>query len=189
MSLLLRGVRRGSPHSIYTGRGGRQSANAIILRSQAAAPRPASPRTVAPLVGASASWVEARPQRAGSVKTYNLPGPKAREVLDRDRAVVSPSYPRATPFVMDHGKGSEVWDVDGNRFVDLAAGIAVCSTGHSHPKLVEAVTAQAQKFLHISSDYYHPAWVHLSDRLAGIAPLPGAAAGLPGKSPPGGAQR
>ena len=105
------------------------------------------------------------------MKTYNLPGPKAREVWARDRAVVSPSYPRATPFVMDHGKGSEVWDVDGNRFVDLAAGIAVCSTGHSHPKVVEAVTAQAQKFLHISSDYYHPAWVHLSERLAGIAPF------------------
>src|SRR3989337_2707859 len=133
MSLLLRGVRRGSPHSIYTGRGGRQSANAIILPSQAGAPLSASPRTVAPLVGASASWIEARPRRSDSVKTYNLPGPKAREVLDPDRAVVSPSYPRATPFAMDHGKGSEGSDVGGNRFIDPAAAIAVCSTGHSHP--------------------------------------------------------
>src|SRR3989304_3352343 len=182
MSLLLGGVRRGSPHSIYTGRGGRQSANAIILRSQAAAPRPASPRTVAPLVGASASRKEARPRRSDSVKTHNLPGPKAREVLDRDRAVVSPSYPRATPFVMDHGKGSEVWGVGGNRFVDLAAGIAVCSTGHSHPKVVEAVTAQAQKFLHISSDYYHPAWVHLSERLGGGGPPPRPARGFAGET-------
>ncbi|HKZ24340.1 MAG TPA: aminotransferase class III-fold pyridoxal phosphate-dependent enzyme, partial [Acidimicrobiia bacterium] len=88
------------------------------------------------------------------MKTYNLPGPKARDILNRDRFVVSPSYPRAAPFVMDHGKGSEVWDVDGNRFIDLAAGIAVCATGHSHPKVVEAIAAQAQRFLHISSDYY-----------------------------------
>jgi 4-aminobutyrate aminotransferase len=72
---------------------------------------------------------------------------------------------------MDHGLGSEVWDVDGHRFVDLAAGIAVASTGHSHPKVVEAITGQAKRFLHISSDFYHPSWVELSERLAGIAPF------------------
>jgi 4-aminobutyrate aminotransferase len=107
------------------------------------------------------------------LKTYNLPGPKARKVLERDHAVVSPSYPRAAPFVMDHGLGSEVWDVDGHRFVDFAAGIATCSTGHSHPKVVEAISSQAGRFLHISSDFYHPAWVELSERLAKLAPFPG----------------
>src|SRR4030065_919740 len=97
-------------------------------------------------------------RRTKHVKTYSLPGPKARAYLERDRAVISPSYPRATPFVMDHGRGSGVWDVDGNRLIDFAAGIAVCSTGHSHPKVVEAITRQAGEFLHISSDYYHPTW-------------------------------
>ena len=63
-----------------------------------------------------------------NIKT-DLPGPKARELLARDALVVSPSYPRDYPFVMSHGKGAEIWDVDGNRFLDFAAGIAVCSTG------------------------------------------------------------
>ena len=66
------------------------------------------------------------------IKT-ELPGPKARALLARDAKVVSPSYPRDYPFVMSHGAGTEVWDVDGNRFLDFMAGIAVCSTGHSHP--------------------------------------------------------
>jgi 4-aminobutyrate aminotransferase len=57
---------------------------------------------------------------------------------------------------MDHGKGSEIWDVDGNRFIDFASGIAVCSTGHSHPKVVEAIKNQVDDFIHISSDFYHP---------------------------------
>jgi 4-aminobutyrate aminotransferase len=100
-----------------------------------------------------------------------LPGPKAKEIISRDRAVVSPSYPRVGPFVMDHGSGSEVWDVDGNRYVDFMSGIAVCTTGHSHPKVVDAVKKQADKFLHISSDYYHPIWVELAERLTGVAPF------------------
>jgi 4-aminobutyrate aminotransferase len=100
-----------------------------------------------------------------------IPGPKARDVVARDRKVVSPSYPRAYEFVMDHGKGMEVWDVDGNRYLDFAAGIAVCNTGHSHPKVVEAIKNQADKFLHISSDFYHPIWVDLSERLSELAPF------------------
>ncbi|MFU8774039.1 MAG: aminotransferase class III-fold pyridoxal phosphate-dependent enzyme, partial [Anaerolineales bacterium] len=68
------------------------------------------------------------------MQPMNVPGPKAKEIIERDSRVISPSYPRAYPFVMDHGKGSEVWDVDNNRFLDFAAGIAVVSTGHSHPK-------------------------------------------------------
>jgi 4-aminobutyrate aminotransferase len=105
------------------------------------------------------------------METKSLPGKNAKAVLARDAAVVSPSYPRASPFVMDHGSGSEVWDVDGNRFIDFASGIAVCSTGHSHPKVVEAVKAQADRFLHISSDFYHPIWVDFSERIAGTAPF------------------
>jgi 4-aminobutyrate aminotransferase len=72
---------------------------------------------------------------------------------------------------MDHGKGSEAWDVDGNRYIDLVSGIAVCSTGHSHPKVVESIKRQAERFLHISSDYYHPVWIEFSERLAKTAPF------------------
>ncbi len=100
-----------------------------------------------------------------------LPGPKAMEIIRRDQAVISPSYPRGYPFVMDHGRGTEVWDVDGNRFLDFAAGIAVVSTGHSHPKVVKAIQDQAEKFIHISSDYYHPLWVELGEKLDQIAPF------------------
>ncbi len=99
------------------------------------------------------------------------PGSKARQIIQRDQQVVSRSYPRAAPFVMDHGIGSEVWDVDGNRFIDLAAGIAVCTTGHAHPKVVAAIRQQAERFIHISSDYYHLGWVELSEKLASIAPF------------------
>ncbi len=105
------------------------------------------------------------------MENKSLPGKNAKAIIDRDAAVVSPSYPRAFPFVMDHGSGSEVWDVDGNRFIDFASGIAVCSTGHSHPKVVEAVKAQADRFLHISSDFYHSVWVDFSERIAGTAPF------------------
>ncbi|MBM3145227.1 MAG: acetyl ornithine aminotransferase family protein [Chloroflexi bacterium] len=105
------------------------------------------------------------------MKAYNLPGPKAREYLKRDSKFISPSYPRAYPFVMSHGKGTEVWDVDGNRFLDFAAGIAVTGTGHSHPKVVQAIQEQAEKFIHISSDFYHPIWIELSERLNEIAPF------------------
>jgi len=72
---------------------------------------------------------------------------------------------------MDHGKESEVWDVDGNHYSDLTAGNAVCSTGHSPPKVVEAVQKQAEKFLHISSDFYHPTWIEFSEQLAKTAPF------------------
>lgn len=101
----------------------------------------------------------------------SIPGPKALETIKRDSQVVSPSYPRAYEFVMDHGSGVEVWDVDGNRYLDFAAGIAVANTGHSHPKVVAAIKEQADKFLHISSDFYHPIWVDLSERLSELAPF------------------
>ena len=104
------------------------------------------------------------------IKT-ELPGPKARALIARDAAVVSPSYPRDYPFVMSHGRGAEVWDVDGNRFIDFAAGIAVCSTGHSHPAVVAAINEAASRFLHISSDYWHEGQVRLAERMNEIAPM------------------
>jgi 4-aminobutyrate aminotransferase len=100
-----------------------------------------------------------------------LPGPNARAMLARDVLVASPSYPRDYPFVMSHGRGTEVWDVDGNRFLDFVAGIAVCSTGHAHPKVVAAIKAAADKFLHVSSDYWHENMTSLTERLAAVAPM------------------
>jgi 4-aminobutyrate aminotransferase len=104
-----------------------------------------------------------------------LPGPRARALLARDAEVVSPSYPRDYPFVMSHGRGAEVWDVDGNRFLDFAAGIAVCSTGHSHPKVVEAIRHAADKFLHISSDFWHEGQVRLGEKISALQPVDGPA--------------
>ncbi len=100
-----------------------------------------------------------------------LPGPKASAMIARDAEVISPSYPRDYPFVMSHGRGTEVWDVDGNRFLDFAAGIAVCATGHAHPQVVAAVKAAADQFLHISSDYWHEQMTGLGERLARVAPM------------------
>jgi 4-aminobutyrate aminotransferase len=100
-----------------------------------------------------------------------LPGPKAEAMLKRDALVVSPSYPRDYPFVISHAKGSEAWDVDGNRFLDFMAGIAVCATGHSHPKVVQAITEAAQKFVHISSDYWHENQIALGEKIAALNPV------------------
>jgi 4-aminobutyrate aminotransferase len=108
--------------------------------------------------------------KTSHIKT-ELPGPKARALLARDAEVVSPSYPRDYPFVMSHGKGAQVWDVDGNRFLDFAAGIAVCSTGHAHPAVVRAIKDAADRFLHISSDYWHEGQVRLAERLNALSPM------------------
>jgi 4-aminobutyrate aminotransferase len=105
------------------------------------------------------------------MELMKLPGPKAQAIIDRDHAVISQSYARGYPFVMDHGKGVIVWDVDGNRFLDFAAGIAVTSTGHNHPKVVQAIRDQTEKFIHISSDFYHEIWVELGEQLDWIAPF------------------
>ncbi len=101
----------------------------------------------------------------------DLPGPKAKAIIERDKQVIAPAYPRAYEFVMDHGKGAHVWDVDGNEYLDFVAGIAVVATGHAHPKVVKAIQEQVEKFLHISSDYYHPLWVELGEKLSQIAPF------------------
>lgn len=105
------------------------------------------------------------------MEPMKVPGPKAQAIIERDRAVISPSYARGYPFVMDHGRGSYVWDVDGNQYLDFEAGIAVTSTGHNHPKVVQAIKDQTDKFLHISSDFYHELWVQLGEQLDMIAPF------------------
>jgi 4-aminobutyrate aminotransferase len=104
-----------------------------------------------------------------------LPGPKAQEIIERDHAVLSPSYTRCYPLVMKRGQGAVVEDVDGNRFLDFAAGIAVVATGHSHPRVVDAIQRQAAEFLHMSgTDFYYASMVELAERLAKLAPMPGA---------------
>lgn len=104
--------------------------------------------------------------------TTDLPGPRARAIIERDAAVASPSLTRAYPLVADSGRGCVVTDVDGNRFLDFAAGIAVCSTGHSHPKVVAAIATQAERLIHIAAtDFYEPRYLELMERLAAIAPF------------------
>jgi 4-aminobutyrate aminotransferase len=103
-----------------------------------------------------------------------LPGPKAAALIARDGAVVSTSYTRGYPFVMARGEGAVVEDVDGNRFLDCAAGIAVNSTGHSHPQVVAAIVEQAGKFLHMSgTDFYYEPQVRLGEVFNEIAPFDG----------------
>ena len=103
-----------------------------------------------------------------------LPGPKAREVLALDDAVTSRSLPRAYPLVPQRGRGCVIEDVDGNRFLDFNAGIAVNSTGHAHPKVVEAVRRQSEELLHYSaSDFYLPIYSRMCQALAGTAPIDG----------------
>ncbi len=99
------------------------------------------------------------------------PGPKARAILERDARVLSPSYARDYGFVMERGQGAEVWDVDGNRYIDFVAGIAVNATGHCHPEIVRVIQEQAAKFIHISSDYYHELMVRIAERINEIAPM------------------
>jgi len=110
---------------------------------------------------------------APDIKTP-LPGPKAKAIIDRDEKRVSTSYTRSYPFVMARGEGAVVEDVDGNRFLDCAAGIAVTSTGHSHPDVVKAIVDQAQKFLHMSgTDFYYEPQVRLAEQIAEIVPIRG----------------
>ena len=107
------------------------------------------------------------------IKT-ELPGPKAKALIERDARSVSTSYTRSYPFVMARGEGSVVEDVDGNRFLDCAAGIAVTSTGHSHPEVVKAIVDQAQKFLHMSgTDFYYEPQVRLAEEIGAIVPIDG----------------
>ena len=100
-----------------------------------------------------------------------LPGPKAKEVIARDAQFVSPSYTRGYPLVARSGRGAMVEDVDGNIFLDFAAGIAVVSTGHCHPRVVAAIQKQAAELIHIScTDFYYEGIADLAARLSAITP-------------------
>jgi 4-aminobutyrate aminotransferase len=110
---------------------------------------------------------------APDIKTA-LPGPKAKALIERDAKYVSPSYTRDYPLVIARGEGAVVEDIDGNRFLDCAAGIAVNSTGVSHPDVVRAIVEQAQKFIHMSgTDFYYEPQVRLAEELADIVPIDG----------------
>ena len=101
-----------------------------------------------------------------------VPGPEALARIERDRKVTSPSLPRAYPLVPKRGAGSVVEDVDGNLFLDVNAGIAVTSTGHSHPEVVEAIRRQTEDLLHYSaSDFYLPIYSDVCEELDRIAPF------------------
>src|SRR5580658_2983765 len=100
-----------------------------------------------------------------------LPGPKARAIIERDAQVISPSYTRSYPLVAARGEGAIVEDVDGNRFLDFNAGIAVVAAGHCHPAVVEAIQAQAARLIHMSgTDFYYENMVELAEKLAAVAP-------------------
>src|SRR5437660_131501 len=121
-------------------------------------PTPASPHK---WEGRSANFPRVRPE----IKTA-LPGPKAAELIARDAKAMSPSFTRSYPFVMERGQGCWVTDVDGNRFLDFTAGIAVVTTGHSHPKVVAAIKEQAERFIHMSgTDFYYQPEIELAERL------------------------
>ena len=112
----------------------------------------------------------------------SLPGPRARALIDRDRAVSSPSYTRGYPLAVARGQGCSIEDVDGNVFLDMTAGIAVTATGHAHPQVVEAIQQQAARFLHMSgTDFYYAPMVELAEALAARAPFPVAESGARGR--------
>src|ERR1043166_1526111 len=92
------------------------------------------------------------------IKTSPLPGPRAAELVAVDETYISPSYTRTYPLVVDRGEGSLIWDVDGNRFLDFNAGIAVVATGHCHPRIVKVIQEQAARLIHMSgTDFYYEA--------------------------------
>jgi 4-aminobutyrate aminotransferase len=99
------------------------------------------------------------------------PGPKAKKIVERDAAVISPSFGRAYPLVIQRGEGNIVIDVDGNEFIDMNAGLAVCSVGHSHPKVVKAIKDQVDKFIHYSyTDFFYDGYVNLGEVLHDLVP-------------------
>ncbi|HMG86520.1 MAG TPA: acetyl ornithine aminotransferase family protein [Terracidiphilus sp.] len=103
-----------------------------------------------------------------------VPGPKARAAVETDDLLISPSYTRSYPLVARRGRGIRVEDVDGNEFIDFAAGIAVTSTGHCHPEVVAAIQKQAAELIHISgTDFYNEPLTDLAKKLSAVAPMPG----------------
>lgn len=113
-------------------------------------------------------------QKYGPKLVTPLPGPKSKAIVEDDDRLLSPSYTRSYPMVAKRGRGLRVEDADGNEFLDFAAGIAVCSTGHCHPEVVSAIQKQAGELIHMSgTDFYYESLVTLSERLSAIAPMPG----------------
>src|SRR5690349_18747999 len=99
------------------------------------------------------------------------PGPKAQAVIEEDKQFTSPSYIKEYPLVVDRGEGPWVYDVDGNRYLDFMAGIAVTSTGHAHPQVVRAIQESAARFLHIcGTDFYYDSFAKLCAKLASYLP-------------------
>jgi len=102
------------------------------------------------------------------------PGPKAKKIVERDAAVISPSFGRAYPLVVESAEGNIVKDVDGNEFIDMNAGLAVCSVGHGHPKLKKAIKDQVDKFIHYSyTDFFYADYVDLGEELSKVLPMQG----------------
>jgi 4-aminobutyrate aminotransferase len=100
-----------------------------------------------------------------------LPGPRAQAIVERDAQYVSPSYTRTYPLAMQRGRGAMIEDADGNLFLDFNAGVAVCATGHAHPRVVEAIKKQVDDFIHISgTDYYYPHLPALAEKLSRLVP-------------------
>lgn len=105
--------------------------------------------------------------------TIDGAGPVGREIIERDFASLSPSYSREYALVADHAQGSEIWDVDGKRYIDFMAGVAVLNVGHRHPAVIEAVKEQVDKFWHVClTDFFYPQAVELAEKLQKIAPMP-----------------
>jgi 4-aminobutyrate aminotransferase len=103
---------------------------------------------------------------------FREPSVNSKNIVQRDELTISPSYTRSYGFTVSHGEGAEVWDVDGNRYIDFASGIAVLSTGFSHPRIVKAVQEQVAKYMHIGgTDFFSPEPVRLAEKLQDIIPI------------------
>jgi 4-aminobutyrate aminotransferase len=102
------------------------------------------------------------------------PGPNAKRIIQKDESFSSPSYIKEYPLVVERGEGPWVYDVDGNRYLDFMAGIAVAATGHSHPKVVKAIQESSEKFLHIcGTDFYYETFSNLCEKLNEYVPKMG----------------
>jgi 4-aminobutyrate aminotransferase len=113
-------------------------------------------------------------RKYGPKLVCSLPGPKAQSAVEADARLISPSYTRSYPLVAKRGRGARIEDVDGNEFLDFAAGIAVTSTGHCHPEVVAAIQKQAAELIHISgTDFYDEHLTDLAGRLSSVAPMRG----------------
>ncbi|HEV8139479.1 MAG TPA: acetyl ornithine aminotransferase family protein [Pyrinomonadaceae bacterium] len=112
--------------------------------------------------------------RRPEIKT-ELPGPKGRAIVEADAQFVNPAYPRPDfKLVAERGEGVWVTDVDGNVFLDCNAGVAVCSTGHCHPEVVQAIQNQAAQLIHMcGTDYYYSLMPDLAKKIGELVPISG----------------